>query len=69
MCGVFGFVSNGGKINMERLQTIARATERRGPHSFGFAWIDARGRLRCFKQTGRISDHLGLCGLQPMHGC
>jgi glucosamine 6-phosphate synthetase-like amidotransferase/phosphosugar isomerase protein len=61
MCGVFGFVSHdGGTLNVEMLGQIAEVTERRGPHAFGFAWIDRRGRLKCYKQTGRISDHLGL---------
>src|SRR5438270_12970439 len=61
MCGVFGFVSrDNGKVNLEVLGQIAEVTERRGPHAFGFAWIDRRGRLKCYKQTGRITDHLGL---------
>jgi glucosamine 6-phosphate synthetase-like amidotransferase/phosphosugar isomerase protein len=64
MCGVFGFVSrNGGTVNLEVLGRVAEVTERRGPHAFGFAWIDRRGRLKCYKQTGRVSDHLGLLGL------
>jgi glucosamine 6-phosphate synthetase-like amidotransferase/phosphosugar isomerase protein len=64
MCGVFGFVSrDGGKLNLSTLGRIAVATERRGPHAFGFAWIDRWGRLHCYKQTGRISDHLGLLTL------
>jgi len=48
---------------MNRLREIAVVTEQRGPHAFGFAWIDQRGRLRCYKQTGRISDHLGLLAM------
>lgn len=61
MCGVFGFVSySGNGPDLKRLATIARATETRGRHAFGFAWIDAVGRLKMFKQTGRISDNLGL---------
>jgi glucosamine 6-phosphate synthetase-like amidotransferase/phosphosugar isomerase protein len=61
MCGVFGFVNrDGGRMNLEALALIAKVTERRGPHAFGFAWIDSRGRTKCFKQTGRITDHLGL---------
>ena len=64
MCGIFGFVShNGHGPDLRRLEQIARATQRRGPHAFGFAWIDERGRLRMFKQTGRISDHLGLLAM------
>jgi glucosamine 6-phosphate synthetase-like amidotransferase/phosphosugar isomerase protein len=64
MCGVFGFVSQDGKlVNLKTLARIAEVTERRGPHAFGFAWIDRKGRLKCFKQTGRISDHLGLLAM------
>jgi glucosamine 6-phosphate synthetase-like amidotransferase/phosphosugar isomerase protein len=64
MCGVFGFVSHkGGKPNLKTLQRIALATERRGPHAFGFAWIDRRRRIKCYKQTARVSDRLGLLGL------
>lgn len=61
MCGVFGYVSRtGAPVNLEILATVARVTEQRGPHAFGFAWVDARGRMRMFKQSGRVSDHLGL---------
>lgn len=60
MCGVFGFVSNGGKLNVQQLEAIAKDTERRGPHAFGFAWVDGKGRLHSFKQRGRISSHLAL---------
>jgi glucosamine 6-phosphate synthetase-like amidotransferase/phosphosugar isomerase protein len=45
------------------LARVARVTERRGPHAFGFAWIDRRGRVKCYKQTGRITDHLGLLAM------
>lgn len=61
MCGVFGFVSYDGKgPSIKRLARIASVTMRRGPHSFGFAWLDWAGRMRMFKKTGRIVDHLGL---------
>jgi len=64
MCGVFGFVSrDGGRLNLEALGRVAQATERRGPHAFGFAWIDRRGRVKAYKQTGRITDHLGLLAM------
>jgi glucosamine 6-phosphate synthetase-like amidotransferase/phosphosugar isomerase protein len=64
MCGVFGFVSRDkGRPDLRVLRRLAQVTERRGPHAFGFAWIDHRGRLKCYKQTGRISDHLGLLGM------
>jgi glucosamine 6-phosphate synthetase-like amidotransferase/phosphosugar isomerase protein len=64
MCGVFGFVSrNNGRVDLKALQRVAQVTERRGPHAFGFAWIDRQGRLKCYKQTGRVSDHLGLLAM------
>lgn len=64
MCGVFGFVSFDGKgPAMGQLQDIAQVTMRRGPHAFGFAWIDSKGRLHSFKQTGRIIDSIGLLQL------
>ena len=64
MCGVFGFVSYDGKgPHLGRLQRIARVTMTRGAHAFGFAWLDGRGRLHSFKQTGRIVDALGLLAM------
>jgi glucosamine--fructose-6-phosphate aminotransferase (isomerizing) len=60
MCGIFGYVAaNGKQFDPRRLDTIAKATESRGHHAFGFAWVDSRGRLRMFKRSGRISDYLG----------
>lgn len=60
MCGIFGFVAaDGKKFDPRRMEAIARATEARGPHAFGFAWIDSRGRLRMFKRSGRIGSYLG----------
>jgi glucosamine 6-phosphate synthetase-like amidotransferase/phosphosugar isomerase protein len=61
MCGVFGFVSHdGGPVNPKILERIARATEDRGRHAWGMAWIDGKGTLRCYKQAGKISSALGL---------
>jgi glucosamine 6-phosphate synthetase-like amidotransferase/phosphosugar isomerase protein len=45
---------------MTAIKEIAKVTMRRGPHAWGMAWIGADGRLRMFKQTGRIVDALGL---------
>ena len=45
---------------MERLAVIARVTKERRRHAFGFAWIDRAGRLRCYKQQGRISSSIDL---------
>lgn len=64
MCGVFGYVSQDDqRPNLQRLQTIAENTERRGPHAFGFAWVDSRGRLRSYKQTGRITESMGMLAM------
>lgn len=64
MCGVFGFVSYDEKgPDLSRLEVIAKATMTRGPHAFGFAWLDWNGRLKMFKRTGRIVDHLGLLAM------
>lgn len=64
MCGVFGFVSYDGKgPNLDRLRKVASVTMRRGPHAFGFAWVGFDGRLRMFKQTGRVTDYLGLLAM------
>jgi len=63
MCGVFGFVSHDGKGPRDTtLAKIAAATERRGPHSWGIAWVDPRGRLRMYKQPGRITNSLNKLG-------
>lgn len=64
MCGVFGFVGyDGAGPNLSRLRVIARNTMSRGPHAFGFAWIDSRNRLKMYKRVGRIIDHLDLLAL------
>lgn len=64
MCGVFGFVSrNGGEPNMHALKRIADVTSTRGRHAFGFSWVDSRGVLRCFKQTGSISDYMAVLNI------
>jgi len=64
MCGLFGFVSKSGqRPSLKTLQNIARITEARGPHAFGFAWIDGSGRLRSFKQSGRITHSLELLAM------
>ena len=64
MCGIFGFVSkDGSRFDMRAMKTIARTTMTRGPHAWGMAWVDARGVLRTYKQTGRIVDSLGLLAM------
>ncbi len=64
MCGVFGFVSYDGKgPDLKTLGKIAEVTQTRGQHAFGFAWLDWQGRLKMFKRTGRITDHLGFLAM------
>jgi len=60
MCGVFGFIGTGGRIDMRTLTAAAMAAEARGRHAWGMAWIDRGGRMHCYKQPGPVSDSLGL---------
>ncbi len=61
MCGIFGFIGHGGRtFRRDRLRQLARATERRGAHAWGLAWLDGRGRLRHYKQPGPITRALDL---------
>lgn len=64
MCAIFGYVARAGhSIDLGILRDIVRTNIIRGPHAFGFAWIDQRGRLRCFKQTGRLTDELAVLAM------
>ena len=64
MCGIFGFVAKEtGPLNMKVIERVAKVTERRGKHAWGLAWVDSKGRLKMFKQTGRISCSLGLLSM------
>jgi glucosamine 6-phosphate synthetase-like amidotransferase/phosphosugar isomerase protein len=45
---------------------MAIATERRGAHAFGWAFLNADGRILHYKAPGAISRHLGL--LDEMEG-
>lgn len=65
MCAIFGFVAAAGEsgLDVADMAAVAKVNERRGPHAFGFAWVDAAGRLRMYKQAGRISDHMGVLAM------
>lgn len=64
MCAIFGYIARGkSTISSETLAAIVRGNVNRGPHAFGFAWIDQAGRLHCFKQCGRLTDHLGVLSM------
>nr|MBA3776947.1 class II glutamine amidotransferase [Betaproteobacteria bacterium] len=65
MCAIFGFIARrpDARVNLRTLAAIARGNVARGPHAFGFAWVDVLGRLRMYKQTGRLVDHLGVLSM------
>lgn len=64
MCGVFGFVAKDRKpVDLAILSRVARVTMSRGTHAWGMAWIDKKGRLKMYKQEGRIVDSLGLLSM------
>lgn len=60
MCAIFGFISHGPKPSLDILGDIVHANICRGPHSFGFAWIDSLGRLRHYKQKGNLADRTNM---------
>jgi glucosamine--fructose-6-phosphate aminotransferase (isomerizing) len=64
MCGIFGYVAKGDKrLDLPTIKRIAEVTMTRGPHAWGMAWVDGAGKLRTYKQTGRIVDSLALLAL------
>jgi glucosamine 6-phosphate synthetase-like amidotransferase/phosphosugar isomerase protein len=64
MCAIFGYLAKKGKrVGVADLARIAAANVGRGPHAFGFAWVTADGRLRCYKQAGRVTDYIGLLAM------
>jgi len=65
MCGLFGFVARREKVtvNLEIIREVAEVTMSRGPHAWGMAWVTQDGRMRMFKQEGRIVDSLGMLAM------
>jgi len=64
MCGIFGFVAKGDNaLDLAVIKSIATITMSRGPHAWGIAWVDGTGKLRSYKQTGRIVDSLALLAM------
>ena len=64
MCGIFGYVAKGDKrLDLQTIKRIAEVTMTRGPHAWGMAWVDGAGKMRTYKQTGRIVDSLALLAL------
>lgn len=67
MCGIFGFITKGGRgPDLARLKRIAAQTQLRGHHAFGLAWLGADGRLHAFKRPGPATANLG--DLDQCHG-
>jgi glucosamine--fructose-6-phosphate aminotransferase (isomerizing) len=50
-------------VDLDILAEVAEVTMSRGPHAWGMAWVTREGRLRMFKQEGRIVDSLGLLAM------
>jgi glucosamine--fructose-6-phosphate aminotransferase (isomerizing) len=50
-------------MDVKALRGIAKVTMTRGAHAWGMAWIDSAGRMRMYKQTGRIVDALSLLAM------
>lgn len=61
MCSIFGYVAaHNAPVELPVLRAIVAANIRRGPHAFGFAWVDGRGRLRCYKSPGTLTSHMSM---------
>lgn len=59
MCGLFGFIGKGGaRPDLNMLGGIAVETQRRGPHAYGFAWVDSDLKVHSFRRPGAIADNL-----------
>jgi glucosamine 6-phosphate synthetase-like amidotransferase/phosphosugar isomerase protein len=58
MCGIVAFA--GKEMDLAHAKRLMLWTEaKRGGDAFGFAWIDGRGRLRCYKRPGLFANHAG----------
>jgi glucosamine 6-phosphate synthetase-like amidotransferase/phosphosugar isomerase protein len=61
VCSIFSYVAKSGKTaDVSILAEIVAANINRGPHAFGFAWIDKTGRMRCWKAPGNPLKMLGM---------
>ena len=55
MCSIFGFIARADrKPDLDQLEEIVAANIHRGPHAFGFAWMDETGRINQFKCPGNL---------------
>lgn len=63
MCSVFGFIRKRGAESTDLRAPILKiitANIARGPHAFGFAWIDTAGRLKSYRSMGNLLKHTEL---------
>jgi glucosamine 6-phosphate synthetase-like amidotransferase/phosphosugar isomerase protein len=71
MCGIIAYIAHKASErgpDLTRLRDLFTVNEEaRGGDAFGFAWIDAHGVLRVFKQIGPIFDFLPM--LTMVRGC
>lgn len=68
MCSIFGFIAHSTDRHADGpslriLRDVVTANIQRGPHAFGFAWLDSRGRLRSYRQAGRLTERAGMLGM------
>jgi glutamine---fructose-6-phosphate transaminase (isomerizing) len=63
MCGVFGFIAGKTGVCIRTLRKIAFDNQRRGADAWGMAWIDQKGELQMYKETGAISNSLDMLAM------
>lgn len=64
MCSILGFIGKGDeRINLDAFRAMVLGNVCRGPHAFGFAWIDAKGALRHYKQPGNLANNLAMLNM------
>lgn len=58
MCGIYGYLAKENEPpDIQILSRIAIATQSRGKHACGLAWVDDQG-LQQFKRAGAVTDDL-----------
>lgn len=57
MCGVWGFDTNGFKVDAGILKTIVELADERGGHSYGFFGI-VENKVKMYKESGRANSEL-----------
>lgn len=61
MCAIIGFMRRKSGVDAAKaIDSMAARNVERGPHAFGFAWVDDKGRIKSYRSAGRITDHRGM---------